>query len=182
MKRLLALLLSALVSCGGVPAFADVVCSSSNLYTCGPTLLAASFPGSVLAADYTNATAAMTNTALSTPVVGGRKYTFIAALFVVDSIAADGAQIDFNGGTATATNFRVHCLVFDTALLKSQQATALATAISQATVTGAGLIECYGAFEPATTGTLVVRAAQVAHTTGTLTVTRGSTLQLTDVP
>lgn len=137
---------------------------------------------STLAVDYTNATTTFSNTALSVTVISGRKYTFKAVLFVSDSLAADGAKFDFNGGSAAATDFRVHCTLFDTALLLSTQATALATAFSQATVTGSGMFECYGSFEPSGAGTFIIRAAQNAHTTGTLTVFRGSNLWVEDMP
>lgn len=137
---------------------------------------------STLAADYTNATTTFSNTALSITVISGRKYTFKSVLFISDSIAADGAKFDFNGGSAAATDFRVHCTLFDTALLLSTQATALATAFSQATVTGSGMFECYGSFEPSGAGTFILRAAQNAHTTGTLTVFRGSNIWVEDTP
>lgn len=141
---------------------------------------------STLAADYSNATAAFTNTLLSVTVTSGRKYNFNAALFLVDSTAADGAQIDFNGGTAAATDFRVHCNHFDqtAAVLKSTQVTALATVADSVVSTGTGqnLVECYGSFQPSGTGTFIVRAAQVAHTAGTLTVNRGSFVFVEDMP
>ena len=137
---------------------------------------------STLAANYTNATTTFSNTALSITVTNARKYTFRMALFVSNSIAADGAKFDFNGGTATATDFRAHCTLFDTALLLSSQVTALATAFSQATVTGNAMMECYGTLEPSATGTLVVRAAMNAATTGTLTVFRGSHIWVEDMP
>lgn len=135
-----------------------------------------------LASDYTNATTTFSNTTLSVTVTSGRKYTFVVRAFGTDSTAADGAKFDFNGGTAAATNFRVHCTLFDTALLFSTQATALATALSSATVTGASMLECAGSFEPSGSGTFIVRAAQNAHTAGTLTLNRGSYLWVEDTP
>lgn len=141
---------------------------------------------SMLAADYSNATAAFTNTALSITVINGRKYTFQAELFHIDSTAADGAQFDFNGGTATATNFRVHCLHYDqtAAVLKSTQVTALASVADSVASTGTGqnLTTCNGSFEPSASGTFIIRGAQVAHTAGTLTVNRGSHIWVMDVP
>lgn len=137
---------------------------------------------STLAADYTNATTTFSNTALSITVQSGRKYNFHSILFTSDSLAADGAKYDFNGGTAAATNFRAHCTLFDTALLQSTQVTALATAFTQATQTGNGMFECYGSFEPSGAGTFIIRAAQNAHTTGTLTVARGSFIWVEDMP
>lgn len=136
-----------------------------------------------LAADQTNATITFANvTGCSISVTSGRKYAFKFVGFASDSVAADGVKVDFNGGTATATNFRVHCLVWDTALQLSSQATALATAISAATITGASLIQCEGVFEPSSTNTFIPRIAQNAHTTGTLTLSRGSFLRMWDTP
>ena len=137
-----------------------------------------------LAADYTNATAAFTNTNLSFTVISGRTYTFDTALFLQDSVAAEGAQIDFNGGTATATNFRVHCILDDTTttITNSAQATALATAFSVATLTGVAQWKCHGTFVPSAAGTFIVRGRQGTHATGTLTIFRGSYLWIEDVP
>lgn len=135
----------------------------------------------MLAGDYTNETAAFTNTALSVSVTAGRSYTFIIHAFVSDSVAADGAQFDFEGSSATITNFRATCSLADTALLFSTEVTALATDMTQATVTGAAHLECAGTIEPSGSGTLLLRAAQVAHTTGTLTIARGSFLWIADV-
>lgn len=135
-----------------------------------------------LASDYTNATTTFSNTALSVTVASGRKYTFTLRAFMTDSVAADGAKFDFEGGTAAATNFRAHCVLYDTALLLSTQVTALATDITQATMTGASMLECAGSFEPSGAGTFIFRAAQNAHTTGTLTIHRGSYMWVNDTP
>ncbi len=136
---------------------------------------------SMLASDYTNATATMSNTALSITVLAGRSYSFKLVLFLNDSTAADGSKFDFDGGGATATNFRAHCTQFDTALLLSTQTTALATDVAQATVTGDALLECYGTFVVNAAGTFIVRGAQNAHTIGTLTVYKGSHLWMQDM-
>lgn len=124
-----------------------------------------------LVSNVTNATATMANlTELSVTLKAGRKYTFRCVLFVVDDVAADGVKIDFDGGTATMTSFRAHALIHDTALLTSAQVSAIATDITAATITGDGRIEVSGAFVVNGAGTFIPRAAQVAHTTGTLTV------------
>lgn len=136
-----------------------------------------------LASDYTNATASFTSiTGCSITVKSGRKYTFRAVLFAADSVAGEGAQFNFNGGTATATDFRVHCTLHDTALLQSVQATALATAFTQATMTGASKFSCEGSFEPSANGTFIMQARQDTHSTGTLTVNRGSHIWFEDMP
>lgn len=138
-----------------------------------------------LNADYTNATATFSNTALSVTVISGRTYNFSLNLTFADSTAADGAQFDFNGGSAAATNFRVHCMATNAAgaiLAQSNAAaTALATAnsVTLALTTQANLV-CNGTFVPSGNGTFIVRAAQAAHSTGTLTVHRGSWLSVKD--
>jgi len=138
-----------------------------------------------LNADYTNATATFSSTALSVTVISGRTYNFSMNLTFADSTAADGAQFDFNGGSAAATNFRVHCMSTNAAgaiLAQSNAAaTALATAnaVTLALTTQANLV-CNGTFVPSGNGTFIVRAAQSAHTSGTLTVHRGSWLSVKD--
>lgn len=130
-------------------------------------------------ADATNATATMATTTClvngtAITVTSGRKYAGTCEFYVSDSVSADGASIDFNGGTATATNFRAHIKAFDTTLLLSMQTTALATAASTTTMTGAGAFEVAFTFEPSGNGTFLPRFAQNSHTTGTLTLARGS--------
>jgi hypothetical protein len=136
-------------------------------------------------ADYTNATASFTVTPLSTTLVSGRTYSFTFVGFFTDSTAADGAQFDFNGGTATVTNFRAHCTAANNAgaalVITNAASTALATAVQVAlALTSQSLITCQGTFVPSGNGTFIVRAAQTAHSTGTLTVHRGSWLSVTD--
>lgn len=135
---------------------------------------------SMLAANYTNATASMTNTALSITLLAGRKYVFRMSLFLADSVAGEGVLIDFDGGAATATNFRAHAILHDTTLLLSQQVSALATDIGVATVTGDSLMEVTGSIEVNAGGTFLVRASQNTHATGTLTIYRGSHIAFED--
>lgn len=131
-----------------------------------------------VAADATNSTATMATTtclagATAITVKSGNKYTGVCEFYLSDSVSVDGAQIDFNGGTATATNFRAQITAFDTALNLSTQVTALATAASASTFTGAGAFEVHFTFEPSSDGTFLPRFAQATHTTGTLTLARG---------
>lgn len=135
-----------------------------------------------VASDQTNATTTMASSTCSITVTSGRKYSFVCELFMSDSVAADGAKIDFNGGTATATNFRAQVTAFDTALNLSSQVTALNTAASATTFTGAGAFEVHGAFEPSANGTFIPEFAQVTHTSGTLTLARGSNCRMFDMP
>lgn len=144
---------------------------------------------SMVAANYTNATASFTSTGLKPfgNVVSGRKYSFTVSIFFSDSTAADGAQFDFNGGSATATNFIAHCTAANSAgaalVITNAASAALATAVQVAlALTTQSWLQCAGTFEPSSTGTFIVRAAQTAHSTGTLTVSRGSFLTVEDMP
>jgi hypothetical protein len=134
-----------------------------------------------LAADFISTSATPADlTGLTVTLKTGRKYTFRMALRFSDSTAADGARFDFDGGTATATDFGVNCQVYDTALLLSQDTTALATDVVATTTTGASSIKCDGSFTVNAAGTFIVRAGQEAHSTGTLTVETGSYLHVVD--
>lgn len=137
---------------------------------------------SYLAADATNATATLATTGLSVTVKSGRKYAFKCVLYVSDSVAAEGAQIDFGGGTATATNFRAHVTGFDTALTVNTQLSSLTGVASAGTFTGSGMMEIHGSFEPSANGTFIPRFAQNTHAAGTLTLFRGSHLLMWDLP
>lgn len=137
---------------------------------------------SYAAADLTNDTTTMAAVGLSVTVKSGRRYGFKLILFLSDSVAADGAKIDFAGGTATETNFRAQVTAFDSALALSTQLDDLTDVASIATLTGNGVIEVHGSFEPGSDGTFVPRFAQAAHTAGTLTRYRGSYLLMWDMP
>lgn len=136
---------------------------------------------SSLTSDGTTTSATLATTNISVTVVNGSTYEFTCILFLSDSLAADGAKIDFNGGSATASNFRAHVTSFDSALNLSTQVTALSTAITMSTLTGASMIEIHGTFTASGNGTVIPRYAQNAHTTGTLTIAKGSNLILRKV-
>jgi len=137
---------------------------------------------SFLAADATTISATLANTLLSIPVTLGHKYIVECQLFLSDSTSVDGAKIDFGGGSAAATNFRVQVTAFDTALNLSTQLTSLTGTATASTFTGNGAFECHGSLEPSSSGTFIVRFAQSAHTTGTLTLARGSYLKVFEAP
>lgn len=140
-----------------------------------------------LNADYTNATATFSSTALVTAasVISGRTYSFDANLRLSDSVAADGAQINFNAGTAAATNFWAYCVLNDLTVTVEAvtETTTLAGAHAKSALTGTGdnLWHCHGSFVPSSTGTFGIQGAQNTHSTGTLTIKRGSDLRLDDV-
>lgn len=129
---------------------------------------------SALAADYTNATSTFSNTALSVPVAAAGTYAFTLQAFVSDSLAADGGKIDFAGGSATFTNF----IAGSNSALVTGTTSANTGTFSNATITGTNLITISGTATINAGGTFIVRAAQVAHTVGTLTMARGSRLML----
>lgn len=137
-----------------------------------------------LTANATNATTTFSNlTDLTVTVTTGRKYNFEMTLFVDNSTDTDGIKLDFEGGTATATDFRAHTLIHGSAaLLLTTQVTALATDISLASLVGVGQVKVSGSFEPSGTGTFIPRFATVTAVSGTLTVFRGSNLIVKDMP
>lgn len=141
-------------------------------------------------ADQNNATITFANLTVNNPaiLIANKKYRFTLVLLCADSTAADGAKVDFNGGTATATNFRVHGqMTSDTGTIVTLAAAASTTlagvinAAATATVNQHEFI-FQGSFEPSGAGTFIPRIAQNAHSTGTLTVFRGSNLIVTECP
>ena len=137
-----------------------------------------------LTANATNDTVTPANlTDLTVSVTSGRKYVFRMVAQIDNSTDADGIRFDFDGGAATATDFRVTCKSFNNNLTTAvSQTTALATDITEASYVGAGTFECAGSFEPSSTSTFIPRFAMNADTGGTLTVFRGSHLMFNDMP
>jgi hypothetical protein len=137
---------------------------------------------SYLAANATVSDATLVNLSLACTVSNGKKYSFKCVLYCANSTASDGAKFDFDGGSATATNFRVHGTAFSSALSASAQSSALATDHTITTVTGDNMIEFNGSFEPSSDGTFIPRFAENVDAGGTLTIYRGSNLILTEIP
>ena len=143
-----------------------------------------------LASDYTNATTAFDGSlGLGTiSLINGRHYDFILNLFLTESTAADGVKIDFNGGLATASTFLAQCtLTNDTGAAVTQAnatSAALATVINATatTTTNVHLYQCMGFITPSSSNTFIIRAAQNAHSSGTLTIKAGSWIMLEDTP
>jgi hypothetical protein len=139
----------------------------------------------VITSDYTNATASMTNvTGLVFTAKAGRTYTGTVSLKCINSTAAEGIQVDFGGGSATATAFWAGMIVCggltDTA--GTVTSTSLAGVMNFTTLTGEQvvLIEYY--FVCNVAGTIQVRAAENSHTSGTLTIRVGSNIWVEDTP
>lgn len=166
----------------------DAAAGSASLRTLGTSATQAA-PGndtrfpvvSFLAANVTNATATMAATGLTVPVSSGAKYIFRAVLHWSDNVDLDGAAFDFDT-SAAATNFRAFGTMTDavSGLLVGAAMTALADDLN-GSGSGAAVAVVEGSYEPSTSGNLLVRFSQNSHTTGTLTLLRGSYLEITKV-
>lgn len=133
-----------------------------------------------LASDFTNATATLASTNLSVTLIAGRTYTFTGALFVSNSQSGEGVKLDFDGGSATATSFICQFFMGDTGGDLNTRVTAIATDATNATVTGNQVVYINGCITVNAAGTLILRAAENTHTSGTLTVSAGSWLTFRD--
>jgi len=143
-----------------------------------------------LPADTTSGTTVFANIPFfnQVSVVLGHKYNFKLELFLADSVTADGAKIDFAGGLATATNFRVHAEATSDLdgiiAMGAATSTTLAGVVNIAAMASVNqhrlIVE--GTIEPSVTGSFIPRFAQNAHSTGTLTVFRGSNLSIRETP
>jgi len=133
-----------------------------------------------LAANFTNATATMANTNISLTVIAGRAYRIEGMLQVSNSTAGDGVQLDFNGGSATATTFFAAATAVGTVVSGTLSSTTLAGVINFTSITGTDYIAINGYILVNAGGTLILRAAENTHTTGTLTLGAGSWITLSD--
>lgn len=138
---------------------------------------------SFLAGNATNSTATMAATGLTVPVTSGHKYKFSALLKLSHTVPADGIKVDFDT-SAAATDFWAVANAWDTGSnIVSLGSVALATDLSAA-IDGSGndgWFEISGSYEPSASGNFLIRFAEAAHTTGTATLYRGSSLVLLDV-
>ncbi len=137
-----------------------------------------------VATDQTNATTTMASTTCTiSGLAASTKYRLICTLFLDESAAADGYKIDFAGGSATETNFRsVGQEVDNAGSFNSQINDDLTDVFSVAVTAGGDTLIVNGAFEPSGAGTLIPRFAQNAHTTGTVTLLRGSNCRMEIMP
>lgn len=159
------------------PSVADD--SHSHTRTTLPSIIPVA---SYLVANATNATAVMAATGVSVPVTAGRKYIFRATVFLEDSVAADGFLLDFDTSVAAAS-FRAFAFVYESGggvMLNVVSLTDIATDVG-GLPSGIAAVVVEGSYEPSASGNLLIRFAQIAHTTGTLTVYRGSSLIIWEV-
>lgn len=135
--------------------------------------------------DRTSTTTTLANTGLGTlggsnggTLRAGATYSFTATLFVESSVPGDGLKFDFGGGTIAApTNFRAYVVCVDEGgFVFRASVTALTTTFGNPVVTGPAQVEIRGTITPATNGTLRLRFAQDSHSSGTLSLRRGSFL------
>lgn len=134
-----------------------------------------------LNANFTNATATMAATNIVFNLIAGRSYRIEGFLILSNSASAEGVQIDFNGGTATATLYDVTAqLVSGAAGVGVSVATGLSTALTFTGVTGNNYVSLLGYIQCNAAGTLILRGAEITHVTGTATIAAGSWVALAD--
>lgn len=131
--------------------------------------------------------AVLANTTLSVTLTASSTYRLTAHLMYNDSTAADGVQFDFGGGAATMTDIRADCVIGESGQVAQDTVTeviALSTNVAKAALvgTGAAFAHCEGTLTVNGAGTFIVRVAQSSHSTGTLTLRRGSYIRLEYMP
>jgi hypothetical protein len=130
----------------------------------------------------TSAVLAPMNLANNVTITAGQTYKFTVTIFYQDTVTTDGIQFDMGAGTATATDTRWHCIITDNGnnvRLTTQNSGALGGVTQNTTAVGTSLLQIEGVVTPSGTGTLIPRFAQVAHTTGTLSIFHGSNIVVT---
>ena len=137
-------------------------------------------------ADVTNATATMANLSdLTITLIAGRKYTGRAVVKCKNSVAAEGIQFDFNGGTATATAFWAAAGILassGTDVIGAPISASLAGAMTFTTITGETCILIEFSIVCNAAGTFIPRFAEATTVSGTATVELGSYLWIEDMP
>jgi len=141
---------------------------------------------SFLASAFTDATGTLANvTGLTHTLAAGRKYSGILTLFLSTDQAAEGAKLDFDGGTATMTSFSAGIISNEQgATVGVGVSSALATDLTLTALNGTGLNVVRVAWSAVVNagGTFIPRLAQNSHTSGTLTAAIGSNQQIEDMP
>lgn len=128
---------------------------------------------------HTQANVTLANTALSITVQAGKTYLVEAQLYT-SANASGGLQINFAGGTATATSFVGLCKLF-------AGTTTSASTAQTALNTGAGAtaaltdIRCTATLVVNAGGTLIIKAAQNASHASDSSILVGSSLTATEL-
>ncbi len=133
-----------------------------------------------LASPFTKNNATLGVTLLSFTVKAGRSYRMEGILQVSNTTAAEGVQIAFDGGTATATTFFMSASAVGSVVAGTVVSTTLAGTITYTTVTGTDYVILRGFLKVNAAGTLIMRAAEATTATGTLTIGAGSWIALYD--
>lgn len=122
-------------------------------------------------------------TGLSATLIAGRTYAGRLVVMCAAATAADGFRFDFDGGAATATDFRAMGTIADTASVRPLAMTsALATDLVDTTTTGDAIAVIDFTITCNAAGTFIPRFAKEADAAGaTNTVYRGSYMLITDV-
>jgi hypothetical protein len=166
-------------------AFVRVAAGVAGLATSPATWFQSTAGRARNTADRTNATVTMSNlTDLTMNLLAGRKYIGRIVLIANNSAGTEGLAFDFNGGSATMTNFQATAEETPIgATLGVTNATALGTAITSTVVATTDTIYAINiTLVCNAAGTFIPRFAEVSHTSGTATVRLGSYMMLEDSP
>lgn len=115
-------------------------------------------------------------------VAAGRSYSFVARLFVSESVAVDGIKLDFLSGSDVGSNptlsyFQAYGIGYDEGgFVFRNNTTSAATTMGYSTITGNAFIDISGNFTVSATGLFGMRFAQDSHSSGALTLKQGSFL------
>ncbi len=134
-----------------------------------------------LAANFTDALGVLLPTHLAFNLVAGKSYRIEGYLIVSNSLAADGSQFDFAGGTATATTFNAALQAVGSVVAGTIVSAALATVLNFTTNTGTDRIFINGYIKVNAGGTLILRAATNTTASGTMTLGAGSWLSVKEI-
>lgn len=151
-----------------------------------PTWLQQTAARSRVNGNVDNITNVMANiTGLSATLIAGRKYTGELILKCVNTTAAEGIAVDFDGGNATMTSFAAGAgvLTGGTRVIVNEVSSALATDFDWSTITGETWIIVKFTLVCNAAGTFIPRFREsTAHTSGTATISLGSYMWLEDTP
>lgn len=134
-----------------------------------------------VAADLTSANTTFVNmTGISRTVLAAGNYVGELIVKCNNSAAGEGIKFDFNGGSATTTNFWAagNQLVGGTDVLGTGISTSLAGVLNFSTITGETVIAIKVSFVVNAAGTVIPRFAENSTAIGTATVELGSFMTL----
>jgi hypothetical protein len=134
-----------------------------------------------LAANFTKANATLGATNISFTVIAGRSYRIDGEFIMSNSVAGEGGQFDFGGGSCSATTFDLAVVGSNgTNTPGTTNSTSLTGAINYSSITGTNRVRFSGYLKVNAGGTLIVRAAENTTSTGTFTLGAGSWVALAD--